>query len=128
MKALESATAQDPKNAKLQSDLAAAYLVRASRLDEPSDIPKALEAAEKSIEQNDAPVEAWFNRALALEQLHLVDAARKAWDDYLKRDSSSPWAEEAKKRRDELPPAQQSTVEEDRSSARAALAEGKAAV
>ncbi len=128
VKALESATAQDPKNAKLQSDLAAAYLVRASRLDEPSDIPKALEAAEKSIEQNDAPVEAWFNRALALEQLHLVDAARKAWDDYLKRDSSSPWAEEAKKRRDELPPAQQSTVEEDRSSARAALAEGKAAV
>jgi CHAT domain-containing protein len=126
VKALESATAQDPKNARLQSDLAAAYLVRATRLDEPSDIPKALEAAEKSIEQKDAPVEAWFNRALAFESLHLVDAARKAWDDYLKRDSSSPWAEEAKKRRDELPPAQQSTLEEDR--ARAALAEGKAAV
>ena len=57
-----------------------------------------------------------------------MDAARKAWDDYLKRDSTSPWAEEAKKRRDELPPAQQSTLEEDRARARAALAEGKAAV
>jgi CHAT domain-containing protein/tetratricopeptide (TPR) repeat protein len=128
VKALESATAQDPKNAKLQSDLAAAYLVRASRLDEPSDIPKALEAAEKSIEQKGAPVEAWFNRALALEQLHLVDAARKAWDDYLQRDPTSPWAAEAKKRRDELPPAQQSTLEEDRARAKAALAEGKAAI
>jgi CHAT domain-containing protein len=128
VKALESATAQDPKNPKLQSDLAAAYLVRATRLDEPSDIPKGLEAAEKSIEQPNAPVEAWFNRALALEHLHLVDAARKAWDDYLKLDSTSPWAAEAKKRRDELPPAQQSTLEEDRARAKAALAEGKAAV
>src|SRR6185503_12435481 len=73
VKALESATAQDPDNPKLQSDLAAAYLVRASRLDEPSDLPKALEAAEKSIEKKDAPLEAWFNRALALEGLHLID-------------------------------------------------------
>jgi CHAT domain-containing protein len=128
VKALESATAQDPKNPKLQSDLSAAYLVRATRLDEPSDIPKALEAAEKSIELPNAPVEAWFNRALALEQLHLVDAARKAWDDYLKHDSTSPWAAEAKKRRDELPPAQQSTLEEDRARAQAALQEGKVAV
>jgi CHAT domain-containing protein len=128
VKALESATAQDSKNAKLQSDLAAAYLVRASRLDEPSDIPRALEAAEKSVELKDAPVEAWFNRALALEALHLVDAARKAWDDYLQRDPTSPWAEEARKRKAELPPAQQSTLEEDRARAKAALAEGKTSV
>ncbi len=83
VKALESATAQDPKNPRLQSDLAAAYLVRASRLDEPADIPKALEAAETAIEHEDAPPEAWFNRALALEQLHLVDSAKKAWEDFL---------------------------------------------
>jgi hypothetical protein len=124
VKALESATAQDPKNPRLQSDLAAVYLVRASRLDEPADIPKALEAAEKAIEHADAPPEAWFNRALALEQLHLVDSAKKAWEDYLKRDSTSPWAEEALKHLEELPPAQQSTIEEDRP-ARTALAEGE---
>ena len=47
VKALESATAQAPKNPRLLNDLSAAYLVRASRLDEPADIPKALEAAEK---------------------------------------------------------------------------------
>jgi CHAT domain-containing protein/tetratricopeptide (TPR) repeat protein len=128
VKALESATAQDPKNPRLQSDLAAAYLVRASRLDEPADIPKALEAAETAIEHEDAPPEAWFNRALALEQLHLVDSAKKAWEDFLKRDSTSPWADEARKHLEDLPPAQQSTIEEDRARARAALAEGAAAI
>ena len=124
VKALESATAQAPKNPRLLSDLAAAYLVRASRSDEPADIPKALEAAEKAIELENAPDEAWFNRALALEQLHLVDSAKKAWEDFLKRDSTSGWADEARKHLEELPPAQQSTIEEDRARARAALAEG----
>jgi len=128
VKALESATAQDPKNPRLQNDLAAAYLVRANRLDEPADIPKALEAAEKAIELDDAPDEAWFNRALALESLHLVDSAKKAWGDFLKRDSTSGWADEARKHLEELPPAQQSTIEEDRARARAALAEGSAAI
>ena len=128
VKALESATAQAPKNPRLQSDLAAAYLVRASRLDEPADLPKALEAAETAIAIEGAPDEAWFNRALALERLHLVDSARKAWNDYLERDSSSAWADEARKRLEELPPAQQSTLEEDRARARAALAEGQSAI
>ena len=128
VKALESATAQAPKNPRLLSDLAAAYLVRASRLDEPADLPKALEAAEKAIELEDAPAEAWFNRALALEQLHLVDSAKKAWEDFLQRDSTSGWADEARKHLEELPPAQQSTIEEDRARARAALAEGPAAI
>jgi CHAT domain-containing protein len=128
VKALESATAQDPKNPRLQSDLAAVYLVRASRLDEPADIPKALEAAEKAIEIENAPAEAWFNRALALEQLHLVDSARKAWEDFLERDSTSAWADEARKHIEELPPAQQSTIEEDRARVRTALAEGPAAI
>lgn len=128
VKELESATAQDPKNASLLSDLAAAYLVRASRLDEPADIPKALEAAETAIAIEGAPPEAWFNRALALEQLHLVDSAKKAWEDFLERDSTSPWADEARKHLEELPPAQQSTLEEDRACARAAIAEGQAAV
>jgi len=128
VKALESATAQAPKNPRLQSDLAAAYLVRASRLDEPADLPKALEAAEKAIELKDAPDEAWFNRALSLESLHLVDSAKKAWEDFLKRDSTSGWADEARKHLEELPPAQQSTIEEDRARARAALAEGPTAI
>lgn len=128
VKALESATIQDPQSTRLSSDLAAAYLVRASRLDEPADLPKALEAAEKAIELPNPPDEAWFNRALALEGLHLTDAARKAWEDYLKRDATSPWADEARRHLEQLPRERQSSTEEDRARLRAALGEGSAAV
>jgi CHAT domain-containing protein/tetratricopeptide (TPR) repeat protein len=127
VKALESATAQDPKDPRLLSDLAAAYLVRAERADEPADIPKALESAERAVALENAPVEAWFNRALALERLHLTDATRKAWDDYLQRDSSSPWAEEARQHLEALPKEQKSSAEEDKARVRAALDEGPAA-
>ena len=128
VKALESATAQAPQDPRLLSDLAAAYLVRADRLGEPSDRPKALDAAEKAIALDDPPDEAWFNRALALERLHLVDAARKAWQDYLERDAASGWADEARRHLEELPPAKRSSAEEDRSRVRAALQEGRGAV
>ena len=128
VRALESATAQDPQSARLSSDLAAAYLVRASRLDEPADLPKALEAAEKATELPSPPDEAWFNRALALEGLHLTDAARKAWEDYLKRDATSAWADEARRHLEQLPRERQSSIEEDRGRVRAALDEGAGAV
>jgi tetratricopeptide (TPR) repeat protein len=100
--ALETATAHDARNARLLSDLAAAYLVRASA-GEAADLQKAAEAAERAIGLPGAPDEAWFNRALALERLQLVDAARKAWEDYLARDSRSGWADEARRRIGERP-------------------------
>jgi CHAT domain-containing protein len=128
VKALESAVAQDPNDARLQTDLAAAYLVRAAEADEPADLPRALESAERAIALEGAPQEAWFNRAIALERLHLVDAARKAWQDYLERDASSPWAEEARQRLEALPKERKSSVEEDKAGVRAALDEGPAAV
>jgi hypothetical protein len=101
--ALETATARDPGNPRLQSDLAAAYLARAAT-GGAADLPKAVEAAERATSLPGAPDEAWFNRALALEHLHRVDAARKAWQDYLARDPRSGWAEEARRRMGELPP------------------------
>jgi CHAT domain-containing protein/tetratricopeptide (TPR) repeat protein len=122
VKALESATQQDPSSARLQSDLAAAYLVRASRRDEPADFSKALEAAEKAIALASPPDEAWFNRALALERLHLVDAAKQAWQDYLQRDPTSGWAEEARRHLEQLPAPPRSSAEEE-PSVRAALAD-----
>jgi CHAT domain-containing protein len=127
VKALEGASAQEPGNARLLSDLAAAYLVRASRLDEPADVPKALEAAERAIALEDAPQEAYFNRALALEALHLVDAARKAWEGYLQRDSASGWADEARQHLEALPQPRPSSLEEGKARVRAALGEGAAA-
>src|SRR6185503_668168 len=59
VKSLESASAQKPDDARLLSDLAAAYLVRAAQLDEPADIPKALESAERAIVLKDPPPEAY---------------------------------------------------------------------
>jgi CHAT domain-containing protein len=128
MSAAGSASAQQPDNARLLSDLAAAYLVRAAQADEPADIPKALETAERAIILKDAPPEAWFNRALALEELHLVDAARKAWEDYLQHDSASGWADEARQHLEALPKARQSSAEEDKARVRAALEGGQATI
>jgi CHAT domain-containing protein len=128
VKSLESASAQKPDDARLLSDLAAAYLVRAAQSDEPADLPKALESAERAIALKDPPPEAYFNRALALERLHLVDAARKAWGDYLQRDSSSGWADEARQHLEALPKARQSSAEEDKARARAAIEGGQQAI
>jgi CHAT domain-containing protein/tetratricopeptide (TPR) repeat protein len=128
VKALESATAQKPDDAHLLSDLSAAYLVRAKQADEPADIPKALEAAERAVALKDPPAEAYFNRALALEGLHLVDAARKAWQDYLERDSTSGWADEARQHLEALPREKQASAEEEKARVRAALAQGITAV
>lgn len=128
VKALDSASAQKPDDARLLSDLSAAYLVRAAQLDEPADIPKALESAERAIVLKDPPPEAYFNRALALERLHLVDAARKAWEDYLQRDPSSGWADEARQHLEALPKAHQSSAEEDKARARAAVEGGQPAI
>jgi CHAT domain-containing protein/tetratricopeptide (TPR) repeat protein len=128
VKALESATVQDPGNARLRSDLAAAYLVRAARLDEPADLPRALEAAETAIALANPPDEAWFNRALALEGLHLADAAAEAWGDYLDRDATSAWADEARRHIEQLPQKRRSSADEDRSRLRATLDGGAGAV
>jgi CHAT domain-containing protein len=128
VKALESATAQAPASARLQSDLSAAYLVRANRQDEAADLPRALEAAERAIALERPPDEAWFNRALALEKLHLVDAARKAWEDYIAHDSSSGWADEARRHLEELEPSPRSSTEPDRTRVRATLDKGAGAV
>jgi CHAT domain-containing protein len=128
VKSLESASAQRPEDVRLLSDLAAAYLVRASQADEPADIPKALETAERAIARKDAPAEAWFNRALALEGLHLTDAARKAWADYLERDPSSGWADEARQHLEALPKGRRSSAEEEKTRVRAALEGGQPAI
>jgi CHAT domain-containing protein len=128
VKSLESATTQAPENAQLWSDLAAAYLARATQADEPADIPKALEAAERAIELTNAPTEAWFNRALALEALHLDDPAKKAWEDYLARDAASGWADEARQHLDALKKVRHSSADDDKARVRAALDEGAPAV
>lgn len=95
--ALEDAIAEDPQPAQYHSDLAAAYLARARHGRRPDDLPRALGAAQRAVDRNDALLEARFNRALALQALFLEAQARAAWEEYLSRDSGSDWAEEARR-------------------------------
>jgi CHAT domain-containing protein len=117
---LESATAHAPTNARLLSDLSAAYLVRAKALDQPADVAKALSAAEQAIATKGAPDEAYFNRALALEGLSLADAAREAWEAYLARDAGSGWADEARQHLQNLTPHDKSSRSEEGATRRTA--------
>ena len=100
--ALEEAARIAPKNARVQSDLSAAYLVRAREKPDLEDLSKALTAATAATEADPSLAEAQFNIALALEGLSRRDDARKAWEAYLKTDSMSPWAGEAKGHLDAL--------------------------
>jgi CHAT domain-containing protein len=94
----EEAARQEPKNASVLSDLSAAYLVRGSVEDRAQDIAKALDAAAAAVALDPNLTESLFNRALALDALSLSNEAKKAWEDYLKLDATSEWADEARRR------------------------------
>ncbi len=92
---LEKVVVQQPSNARYQSDLAAAYIARAKRRGNTADWPKAVAASGRAVELDPNLIEAWFNRAVAIEgNASSAADASQAWRDYLSRDSSSPWARE----------------------------------
>lgn len=99
---LEALVAESPTDARLRSDLAAVYLVRAQRADRPSDLLRSLEAAQWAAAGTGRPPEAQFNLGLAQEVLHLSSAALHSWNEYLQQESGSPWAGEARERRRRL--------------------------
>jgi tetratricopeptide (TPR) repeat protein len=96
---LQEAFGLAPNDAGLLNDLSAAYLVRASRGNSRIDLRQALAMADGAIKIDPRLVEAWFNRALALESQGVVEDARAAWQEYLdmdKNDDTSGWAGEAR--------------------------------
>ncbi len=121
---LESASTIEPSNAAMLSDLAAAYAVRAANTSSARDWSNALDRSERALRQQDPPLEAAFNRALALEALQL-DGARAAWQDYLNRDANSEWAAEARERLSRLSAKPQGSRRDENDAAiRAALESG----
>lgn len=96
---LRAAAHADPTNARVQSDLAAAFLARAGRAQDPRSILDAHTAADSAIALDPTLPEARFNRAVALEWLHLRNDAVAAWSSYLELDRRSPWADEAREHR-----------------------------
>jgi CHAT domain-containing protein len=92
---LARATARGPDDPRLRSDLAAAYLARGQRQGNAADLATALEIASGALAAQPSLLEAQFNRALALEGLHLYAAARQAWQGYLTDETDPQWAAEA---------------------------------
>lgn len=95
------ALAGDGKDARLLSDLAAAYYVRAQRDDRASDLVRSLHAAQKAVKRNSRLPAAQFNLALAEESLGFSAFARKTWETAGSLDRS-PWSLEAVARRTEI--------------------------
>jgi len=94
--ALEEAASGRSTDARVQTDLSAAYLARATRTSRDEDLSKALAAANRAVNANRMLPEALFNRAFALERLSMPIEARDAWRAYLTIDDRSGWADEAR--------------------------------
>jgi CHAT domain-containing protein len=86
--------ARDGKDARLTSDLAAAYYVRARRDDQPSDLLRSLEAAQRAVKIDAALPAAQFNLALAQDSLGFPAASRDSWKQAARLDDSQ-WSDEA---------------------------------
>jgi len=99
----EQAIKLDSQNAELQSDYAAALfeLGKTARSDDEAKAAdyfnKGLEHINRALVQNDSLLEALFNRGLLLEELTRLPEAEDAWRTYLRKDSTSPWTEEARR-------------------------------
>jgi tetratricopeptide (TPR) repeat protein len=97
----EQALKLDPNNPQLHSDLGATYLEmgRAQRSDDEAkadeSFRKSLQHLDRALQLNNSLLEALFNRALLLQQLKSLPQAEEAWQTYLQKDSTSPWADEA---------------------------------
>ncbi len=83
------------------SDLAGAYYVRAQRNDNPVDLLRAFDVAQRAVAMRPPPSGAHFNRALILEALSLNAEALDAWQRAAKTETGR-WAEEARAHRSVL--------------------------
>lgn len=83
---------------RLLNDAAAIYAAQAERSDAARDRLLAFDAADRAHKLDPHSAEAAWNRALAIESLHLTAQAIAAWQEYLAIDSASQWANEARSR------------------------------
>jgi CHAT domain-containing protein/tetratricopeptide (TPR) repeat protein len=88
--------ANDSKDPRVWSDLAAARYAFAVEDEHPSQLPEALADTDHALRLDPRFTPALFNRALILEHLGILEAARKAWAAYLAVDPTSDWSIEAR--------------------------------
>ena len=100
---LTEALTQDPNNARIHSDLGAALLEEGKRQRSGAEqgtefetFGRSLSHLTKAIEIDESLLEARFNLAMLYQNMMPTQEAN-AWREYLKRDNTSAWAEEAKR-------------------------------
>lgn len=93
---LERAHTLRPNDASVLADLGTAYFQRAQKTADPKLYASAFEYLSQGVrlKPNDAALV--FNRALAAEKIFACTEARDAWEAYLRLDSTSGWATEAR--------------------------------
>jgi CHAT domain-containing protein len=111
IKWFDEALKGDPKSAQIYSDLGAAWLekgkadVEQGKTD-PSgtlagrgmeELGRSLENLNRTLDLDGSSLEALFNRALCHQHIQLPEKAEEDWREYLKRDATSPWANEARR-------------------------------
>jgi CHAT domain-containing protein/lipoprotein NlpI len=99
IKKLELALQSGPESADLHNDLGTAYFelgISSPAEKKLQTVGHALDEFNKALQLNPEKLEALFNRSLALQALEQTQQARESWRQYLQKDPSSKWAEEAK--------------------------------
>lgn len=103
IKQLSKAQNLDSQNAEVLSDLGTALFEKSKILASTPDgksfelAGQAMEEFEKALRLNPNLPEAQFNKAVCLQSRQMRREALEAWSNYLKLDSTSKWADEARR-------------------------------
>lgn len=107
---LEEVTRREPNNAHHWSDYAALLLQRGLETQDFAMIARSLAASDRALALAPSTAEALFNRAAALEALHLDAPAAETMKRYLSVDAQSPWAGELRTRMQPLAPGERQSA------------------
>ena len=98
VESLQRAVELQPHSPELLADLGTAHFQRAQSEDRQEDYGAAYEYFSKALELQPENATALFNRAIVAEHQFLYRQALDDWELYLKLDSRSEWADEARSR------------------------------
>jgi len=90
IKEFEQSLSGSRNQAQIYNDLGVAWL-------EKKEFNRSLDSFNKALQLDGNLLEALFNRALCHEKQSRLDEAKADWNEYLKRDSKSAWADEARR-------------------------------
>lgn len=93
---LRQAQEIEPENPEILGDLGIAYLQRAEIESRPQDVAQAIDLLSQALAVRPFDQVLRFNRALAYERLPTPRSAIDDWEDFLRREPSGGWANEAR--------------------------------